>query len=116
MKENGFSYELFEPSNNGDGYPESGVMNRSDDEPIDLTKDKTVLNSHRVDVKILGANTSAEIIGQNATGAQFNFYTSGLAESGITSVQSFYQVTYKNIYDGIDLVFYSPDEENDGDL
>src|SRR5262249_21200552 len=93
--------------------PESGLEKQDDDDLTFLNEDHTILRSHRIDIKFAGGNSSPEIIGTNPTGTLFNFYTSNLPGEGITGVQSYNQVTYKNIYPGIDLIFSVPDEVND---
>jgi len=60
---------------------------------------------HRIDVELLGANLQPKIEATEPSIAYFNFYTTGTPEEGVTNVRHFKQVLYRNIYDGIDLVF-----------
>src|SRR4029079_3501659 len=83
------------------------------DKPIDLNDDHTTLRSHRVDVKITGANASCELVGSQQSEAVFNFYTPGLSENGLIAVPGYEQITYRNIYPHIDLVFSAASEEED---
>jgi hypothetical protein len=116
LKSNGFSYEVFEIVNDGKSFPEYGQMKGNNNAPRDLTIDHSTLRSHRIDVLFEGSSSKVEMVGSEATGAAFNFYHAGLPVSGITGVQSFQNVIYRNIYPSIDLVFYAPDAENESPL
>ncbi|MGB3075408.1 MAG: SBBP repeat-containing protein, partial [Chitinophagales bacterium] len=109
LKESGFSYELFEeklPQN----LTESGLKNTLPMESEDFEQKEGNLQSNRIDVKVVGANAHPQILGESSTGTVLNFYTSNCASEGITGVQSFEKVRYKNIYPGVDLVFSAPDK------
>ncbi|MCX6352638.1 MAG: SBBP repeat-containing protein, partial [Bacteroidetes bacterium] len=61
-----------------------------------------VLQFHRIDVVLIGANTNPEIIPQNIGRDYLNYYN---AVGGVTKVNHFSKVMYKDIYNGIDLEF-----------
>jgi hypothetical protein len=63
------------------------------------------LNIHRVDIEIVNANRSTQLIPLKASEDVLNYYTSGVPQGGITNVRNYGEIIYKNIYDGIDLVF-----------
>ncbi|MEP7128050.1 MAG: hypothetical protein ABI729_04240, partial [Chitinophagales bacterium] len=115
LKEDGFSYELFEeklPQNLSESGLKSGLPNESDD----FEREEGKLQSHRIDVKVVGANLNAQISGESPTGTVLNFYNSNSTSEGITGVQSFDKVRYKNIYPGIDLVFSTPNKSSATEL
>ena len=58
----------------------------------------------RIDMEFLGALPDPEIRFDDPQGYRENFYLAHCA-SGVTGVQTYGQVTYKNLYPGIDLVF-----------
>jgi hypothetical protein len=84
LKKNGLSYQTV-GDKGGDGKP-------------------TVL--YRVDIDWPGCNTNAELKTDQPAGGYSNFYGEAYPE-GILKVKSFEGVTFKNIYNGIDLHFYS---------
>jgi hypothetical protein len=62
----------------------------------------------RVDMTWLGANANAKVITKNVATAADNFYNTTKSE-GITGVQSFGDLQYEDIYQGIDLHYYYKD-------
>lgn len=116
LKCNGFSYELFEVHTTLPHMPESGVGVMNDADFSSAAMQRQTVRTHRIDVKLTGSNPHAEISGLDAIGTLYHFYTVNTAEEGITGVASFAQVKYKDIYPGIDLVFYAPDEESGSSL
>ncbi|MBL7778799.1 MAG: T9SS type A sorting domain-containing protein [Chitinophagales bacterium] len=60
---------------------------------------------HRIDVELVGANLHPKIEASEPSTTYFNFYTTGTPEEGVTNVRYYKQVLYRNIYEGIDLVF-----------
>lgn len=111
LKKNGFSYEMFqlaEKQNN------SSKGSRFEFDPDKATSDNLnefEFHSSRVDVTFAGS-AAPVLIPSNATGAVNNYYTVNAGSDGITGVQSYYTVTYSNVYPGIDLCFYAPDRES----
>ncbi|MCS6904721.1 MAG: fibronectin type III domain-containing protein [Bacteroidia bacterium] len=60
---------------------------------------------YRMDLELLNANPHAEVISEDMTNEISNFYLAHLP-NGIEGVKSYRKITYKNIYNKIDLVFY----------
>lgn len=71
-----------------------------------LTKDSKVTALYRMDLDFVGANTNARVVSEDAIGETSNYYLAH-TPNGITGVQSYRKLVYKNIYDKIDLVFYT---------
>src|SRR6185503_19486367 len=65
---------------------------------------------HRVDVELRFTNPEATMIAEDPNSDFLNYYTSDLHPEGITGVRHFKKVTYKNIYNNIDLVFKNTPE------
>lgn len=61
---------------------------------------------HRVDVTLLNANPSPEILTDDMASDYINYYTAGTPVEGITNVRHYRRITYKNIYPNIDVQFY----------
>ena len=65
------------------------------------------INSCRADLILLNSYPYAHIVASNQQEYYENYYTTGNADSGITNVQTYKTVTYKNIYPKIDLVLHA---------
>ena len=61
--------------------------------------------SHRIDIELLHANPSPQIIAEEQSKDYLNYYTTATPEAGVTNVHHFTKVTYQNIYPNIDLEF-----------
>jgi hypothetical protein len=64
------------------------------------------VSSYRVDVNWIGANKNAQIIKAQELAGYDNFYNVPEGVEPALFVKSYQSITYKNIYDGIDLHFY----------
>jgi hypothetical protein len=116
LRKDGFSYELFTIDEKKASFPEYGIPDNEEQAFRNFVDDQSTMRSHRIDVTLVGANPAAEITGEEATGIVYNFYTDGTGTQGVTGVASFEKVKYKNIYPGIDLVFFAPDQSADSFL
>ena len=105
LKGSGFSYELFEPADIANAEGESGNFEFNAKEKTGPVENIRELHSQRIDVRFVNANEACQLMPVNATGITLNFYTAGTGENGVTGVQSYRQVIYKNVYPGIDLQF-----------
>jgi hypothetical protein len=108
LKQDGFSYELFRlvevtENRSGDGYEYDPFIATSEMSP------QFEFHSTRIDVKFLGAAVP-QLSPSDETGTLLNYYTVHTGSNGITGVKSYNNVSYKNVYPGIDLHFYAPDE------
>lgn len=109
LKQNGFSYELFQVVDDNGAMGESGQMLNKDDDDVEFNS--RLSGSSRVDVVLDNANRRAVIESSNPTGAHFNFYSSPVITNRIENVAAYNTITYRDIYPGIDLVFNAPDKE-----
>jgi hypothetical protein len=92
-------------------------LNRVDKWKIDVNKktkeeikaiDKTTI--YRLDINWLGANTKA-LISKGQTYEGVSNYYSESCPNGAVNVKSYMDITYKNIYSGIDLKWYEKEGE-----
>lgn len=109
LKENSFSYELFQLVEDCGNMDEAGYKTTESD-----IKDfgSKIAGSTRIDVVLQGANKNVTIKATDPSGAFFNFYSSPVAVNKLEKVNAFNTITYYNIYPGIDLVFSAPDQEH----
>ena len=101
LKANGFSYDTYKTE----------VKERIIDDSFDKMRQNNELRKdityyfHRVDVELVGANTTPEIIAEEPSADYLNYYNTVTPESGATFVRNYGKITYKEIYPGIDMVF-----------
>lgn len=99
------SFELFtlehEPRTISEalGYAETHHL-----DPEDVPPTPVHYKSSRVDLEFVGANANPEIVAEEMMPDYLNYYLSFTPQEGITKVQQYNKVTYKNLYDQIDLV------------
>ena len=67
---------------------------------------------HRIDIELVNCNTNVEIIPENKNETYFNYYLPHTDNMGITHVNTFQKIIYKDIYPNIDLIFYTYKPEN----
>lgn len=100
LKKNGFSYDVYQVEKIKESNSKK-TQNLSDQE-------KVKYKYHRVDIDLINSNPNAEIIPENKSPDYENFYNIPSKPNGVTNVHRFKKVTYKNIYNNIDLVFFKP--------
>lgn len=74
----------------------------SKNENKELPEDKT---SHAVKVNFSGANPDVTLVGQQEQSEKVNYFIGQDESKWKTDIATFSQVTYKNLYDGIDLIY-----------
>jgi hypothetical protein len=108
LKNNGISYQL----NRVETWKkESDLIKNHADAKIQKDDEKLVadhITIYRLDINWLNANTNAELIKQNPLDGFNNYYLEN-CPNGALNVKSYQQITYQNIYDGIDLKWYEKD-------
>lgn len=112
LRNHGFSYELFEPIHGDGKVYESGEPGWMRDGRSDIAQEYPPMRSCRIDIEVIGAHSDAEKVASDPAGCVLNYYTTNTPANGITGVQSYKQVMYKDIYDGIDLVFTVPNPDS----
>lgn len=101
LRKSGYSYELFKVNN----LPESVIANKLN--PATLSK--TTIQSHRVDIDFVNANSNPELIKEGRQNTLLNYYVGG---KEIQNVNSFSKITYKNIFNKVDIEFIINENQN----
>ncbi|MCY7409226.1 MAG: SBBP repeat-containing protein, partial [Chitinophagales bacterium] len=107
LKKDGFSYEIFEVQHSSTNFSEAGNNSFGNEEHPDLK-----VTANRIDVQFEGCNTNATIEATEKIDGYYNFYYAPVNTNRLNRVNAFRKITYKNIYDGIDLTFISPNEKS----
>lgn len=110
LKKNGFSYDIYETKkhpvkhHSKENLASSPLENNKDQSPN--YRLETVF--HRVDILFVNANPNAELMAAAASKDYDNYYNVPDKPEGILKVYHYQQITYKNIYPNIDVVFSIP--------
>jgi PKD repeat protein len=76
---------------------------------------KQILKVHHVDMDFVGANLNLQTIDEDAAEGTLNYYFPH-CPNGVTNVREYNKITYKNIYNNIDIRYYSSEHEFKYDL
>jgi gliding motility-associated-like protein len=111
LKKNGFSYDIYEvkkipvsPSKTSKTLPYQ--IPEKDKEPEYNLEYKF----HRVDIDFVNSNSKVELITDQQSKDFDNYYNVPNKPEGIVGVHQYKQITYKNIYPNIDVVFTVPED------
>ena len=108
LKNNGISYQL----NRVDTWKKESDLStkkagfENAEAETKIVADQTTI--YRIDINWLNANTNAELIKEKPLDGFNNYYLEN-CPNGALNVKSYQQITYQNIYDGIDLKWYEKD-------
>lgn len=72
-------------------------------------KDET-LKGHGVEMKFLGANENPKIETAGQSAEYYNFFLGNEPAKWASEVRTYNQLAYKNLYQGVDMQFYTQDE------
>lgn len=108
LRQNGFSYDVYEvekiPLTKTDKEFYSIGVKEKNNEPNFSTK----IKFHRIDIDFLNSNKNSQLFAEEKSDDYDNYYNVLHAPEGITNVHKYQKVTYKNIYDNVDVVFFIP--------
>jgi hypothetical protein len=104
LKSNGFSYDTYSVEQNSVANSRDGFKNKLKNQP---NQSLLTCHFHRIDVSLIDANLTAQIVTSSASETYLNYFTKGTPVGGISNVHSYRQIVYKNIYPNIDLEFIS---------
>jgi ribosomal protein S12 len=74
------------------------------------TEIKQKIKFHRVDIDFLNSNSNVKLVSEEKSIDYDNYYNVAHAPNGVTNVHKFQKVTYQNIYNKIDVVFFIPED------
>nr|WP_315238067.1 T9SS type B sorting domain-containing protein [uncultured Flavobacterium sp.] len=113
LKKNGFSYDIYEVkkipislSKTSKTLPYQIPEKDKDKEPEFNLEYKF----HRVDIDFVNSNSKVALITDQVSKDFDNYYNIPNQPEGIVGVHQYKQITYKNIYPNIDVVFTIPDD------
>lgn len=112
LRKGGFSYDVYEVTKPKSSAKENLQPDRVNFLKEDFFKDKTEMSFHRIDVDFLNCNKNASLKAEGKSSDYDNYYTAAHAPEGILYVHKFQKVTYENIYDKIDVVFFLPEDRS----
>ena len=82
-------------------------------EELDFSKNnekKSSFKSYRFDMEFLNTNPDVIVESGDFLTSKYNYFTSGTGENGVTGISPCQKIYYKNLYKGIDVVFYTTSE------
>ena len=110
LREKGFSYDVYESKK----HPKKVIKEtNSFVNLVNINQEpefEIEYKFHRIDFAFLNANASAKLIPEEKSTDYDNYYNVIHAPEGITNVHKYKRVTYKNIYNNIDAVFFIPSD------
>jgi len=113
LKKNGFSYDIYEVKKTPIvGSTTSKTLPYLIPEKDDEKKKEFNLEYifHRIDIDFLNSNSKVELITGQKSSDFDNYYNIPNKPEGIVGVHQYKQITYKNIYPNIDVVFTIPED------
>lgn len=113
LRKNGFSYDVYEAKK----HPIKNCQNEKK-KPLPFpSKDNENLPDytveyqfHRIDIDFVNSNPKVELLTEQKSTDFDNYYNIPNKPEGITGVYQYKQITYKNIYPNIDVVFTIPND------
>ncbi len=110
LKQNGFSYDIYETKKIPikQRIEENNTFSsiaKNDKKAPDYSLEYTF---HRIDIDFVNSNPNVELISNEESKDYDNYYNVPDKPEGIVNVHQYQQITYKNIYPNIDVVFSIP--------
>ena len=111
IKKSGFSYDIYETKKHPLSEKQKAKLRPTSFS--DKDKNKTPDYSleyiyHRIDIEFVGSNPKVELISEEKSTDYDNYYNVPNKPDGVLMVHQYQQITYKNIYPNIDVVFSIP--------
>lgn len=110
LRNHGFSYDVYETKK----VPLSKKDKSLTALPTPFTKEQTTpdytleYTYHRIDIDFENSNPGVQLVAEGKSADYDNYYNVVHAPEGITAVHKYQKVTYQNIYNQIDVVFFIP--------
>lgn len=110
LRKNGFSYDVYEkttkPASKKQNQKDKFNFSKSENQPE--IKQKTKF--HRIDIDFINSNSNTKLVSEEKSIDYDNYYNLVHAPNAITNIHKFKKVTYQNIYNKIDVVFFIPED------
>ena len=114
LRQNGFSYDIYETKkipakqriDENNTFSSIGI---NDKKVPDYSLEYTF---HRIDIDFVNSNPHVELISNEESNDYDNYYNVPDKPEGIVNVHQYQQITYKNIYPNIDVVFSIPKDSS----
>ncbi|SDG13766.1 DUF7948 domain-containing protein [Epilithonimonas hungarica] len=109
IRKNGFSYDVYETQ-------KKELKKQKVKTDLDFGNKKSLSNKlvvykyHRVEINFVDSKANPEIIAEEKSLDYENYYNLPDKEEGVSFVHRYRKITYKNLYDNIDLVFFKPED------
>jgi len=108
LRNNGFSYDIYETkkiplSKKDKDFRAANFKDEKDTPDFSLE-----YNYHRIDIDFMNSNSSIKLLAEEKSSDYDNYYNVAHAPEGITNVHKYQKITYQNIYNNIDAVFFIP--------
>jgi len=113
LKRNGFSYDVYEKkkkklnSKNKNGNKTNSNFHKFNKEN-DAAREETLF--HRIDIDFIGASKDLIIKEYEISKTNTNYYNIPEYEEGLTNVKSFKKIVYENLYEGVNVEFFVPED------
>ncbi len=111
IKTNGFSYDIYETKKHPLTENQKAKLKTStfSDKEKNNTPDYSLeYIYHRIDIDFVNSNPKVELVSEEKSKDYDNYYNVPNKPDGILMVHQYQQITYKNIYPNIDVVFSIP--------
>ena len=110
LRKDGFSYDLYSPTPNSSP-KKDGNRSRFMRHDSIANYQLSIINYHRIDLTLEGANPDCQIITSDPLTEYFNYFTPFAPPEGIKNVRQYCKIKYKDIYPDIDLDFFTTGEQ-----
>lgn len=113
LKKNGFSYDVYEVKKTPIVRSKTAktlpylIPEKDNEEKEEFNLE---YNFHRIDIDFVNSNPKVELITEQKSADFDNYYNIPNKPEGIIGVHQYKQITYKNIYPNIDVVFTIPND------
>jgi gliding motility-associated-like protein len=110
LKKHGFSYDVYEMKKHPIKHHlhEKSAISSLENNDKKIPEYALEYIFHRIDIDFVNSNPNVELVTDKASTDYDNYYNVPNTPEGITNVHQYQQITYKNIYPNIDVVFSIP--------
>lgn len=112
LKKNSFSYDIYETTKIPLTEKDKAFLAPQNKfgEREETLNHSIEYHYHRIDIDFLNANPNVLLVAEKKSTDYDNYYNVSHAPEGITNVYKYQKVTYKNLYNNIDAVFFIPND------